>query len=196
MAEEKLDVTQVRQEVINVLSDPYAIPPEFKTWLYQTMGRGDYPIPYSAVQSLHFDGIGCKISRAAAQSIPNTAWTTVTTNTEDFDRPGGMADTTAGCIVIPSRGLYIISIRAFYTDNATGFRAIQPAINGTRLDDSGGGLFPAEGSTSTRPFFVNMELLSRSDVITIQTFQTSGANLAINNTVLGVFGIGNVITNR
>jgi len=120
---------------------------------------------------------------AAAQSIPNSAFTALTFDSERFDvfpTGGAKGHSTS---VNPSRytvvtpGVYRIGGRYTYAANATGFRAAVIAVNGIQLPDT-----LAFGGTPTASLTQHVATqglvpLNLGDYVEILVEQTSGAPL-------------------
>ena len=199
MAEEKtqkLDVTQVRQEVISVLSDPYSIPPEFKTWLYQTMGRGDFPIPYLAVQGLLHAGPHAALSTTVSQGVGDGTWSKLLFDTIDWDIPGGMADLTDDEIEVSSTGLWGVQGSVAWAAGAGNRRAAGFAIDGQTSPNEyrrQNILKPTTVDSMENDFFL-IDRLSRGQKITLLCFQSSAASLSATSAHLRACYLGNIIT--
>lgn len=110
------------------------------------------------------------------------------TATQDFDvttfdtfaarSEGAMADLALNRIVVRKAGVYKISGSTGWASNATGVRRMSILVNGTPIAHSEAA--PVTGGVTATGVSVD-EVLAVNDVITLETVQTSGGNLAVSN---------------
>lgn len=121
------------------------------------------------------------LTRAAVQSIPNSAWTTMNWTVENVDT-GGVHATNADTVVVTQPGLYAINGKVSYAGNATGQRACRLTLNGALDANTISGssvIVPNNGASlaaaaATPTIYAQLAL---NDVIRVQTWQNSGGAL-------------------
>jgi len=123
-----------------------------------------------------------QVYSAAVQSIPNTTATALTFDTERFDTdPDGVGghSTSVNTSRYTARypGWYHVSGRYTYAANATGFRAVSIAVNGTGMPET-----LAFGSTPTGALTQHVAtdgdvFLNVGDYVELLAQQTSGGAL-------------------
>lgn len=119
------------------------------------------------------------ISRVAAQSIPNNAFTAVSFDTETTDTDN-MFTATSTNVTVNTGGLWLIVGQVGFAVNGTGGRGATLRKNGTDIAAS---LFTASNVSSVVPVSAVVRLVA-TDVITMTAFQNSGGALNT-NTVAG-----------
>lgn len=118
------------------------------------------------------------VAKAAAQSIPNNAFTDITFDTETFDSDTMFTATSAN-VTVKHAGLWLITARVGYITNGTGSRGATLLKNGGTVAAS-----LAAASSVSHVAGVTAQLrLAVNDVIKLQAFQNSGAALNTNNVV-------------
>ena len=130
--------------------------------------------------------LGCLLSNASAQSIPDSTFTAMAFDTEDDDHGGWFdAGSSASNIVVP-RGVYRVNMgsQAVFASNATGRRIVRNL--------KGGALVPGSGELRANAVSAGATSLNCSgqafDVspggsLTAEVWQNSGANLDLNAVV-------------
>lgn len=120
--------------------------PTTPTYGLRYLALTDPPNLASATQNLATDveavlaaRMGCSLRRVAAQTLPDTAFTAVTWDTEDADTdglfPGSGFD-----ITIPANGagVWAVSATVFVTSTITGLGAVRIAVGGIEVAKSSG----------------------------------------------------------
>lgn len=139
------------------------------------------------------DGVGfqaVKLSRGAATSIPNSAFTAITWTDETYDYGGWWSSGTD--IVVPAgavpAGFTSIAVLVFartrFAANGTGSRAIQPTFNGSA--SLGAASLTAITGELTEVTFADLGIVEAGDTITLELYQTSGGNLNATSTSITV----------
>jgi microcystin-dependent protein len=114
----------------------------------------------------------------AGLSIPNNAWTPVTTPTIVDSTHGAL--TTGGVFTAPAPGRYAVSVTAFFGTNGTGSRGVRVRKNS---GDTGLGNFTPAGSTASTGATVSGYLrLNAGDTMTMEAFQNSGGAVSLGTT--------------
>jgi hypothetical protein len=132
------------------------------------------------------------VTRAtAAQSIPNTTFTTVLFDTDDYNNDGMHSTiTNTGRLTCVTAGRYLFAFTGGLTSNATGIRATKLQIDyqagGNRA--LGGSSDAAGNSTEYASSVVGTELMSVGDYVHMDLYQASGGAL---NTTITYFGGSN-----
>lgn len=73
----------------------------------------------------------CAVTRSTAQSIPNSAITYITFDTELVDTTGSMFTASSTTITVPETGIYMVSGYSGLAINATGYRRLLLDQNGS-----------------------------------------------------------------
>lgn len=140
--------------------------------------------------------IGCILHRSTVQSIPNSAWTEIQWNVEDYDSHGFHSTSlNTDQIVIPAgqAGFYAMGWGVQFTTNTTGYRSVKTTVNGSD------GPYPANrghdnitGDQSALPGSTPLIHFNEGDVIRVPVFQTSGGALNVNtdNTFFSLVKVG------
>lgn len=129
------------------------------------------------------------LSRGTAQSIPNSAWTTLNFTEEDVDT-GNMHAANADTIVITQPGLYGVTAKGSSTGSATGLRGCRLTLNGSADINTIKGssvIVNNVGATFTTAIplpTIYIQLLV-NDVLRAQQWQNSGAALNTSVASLG-----------
>jgi hypothetical protein len=118
--------------------------------------------------------------QTTAQSVTNTAWTSLNIDTEDLDGYGGHSNT-----VNPSRytptvpGTYLLIGTVGFASNATGYRCARLCLNGSLIKGTGVQLPATTGiwGATTLGFVV---CNGTTDYLELQGWQSSGAALNTN----------------
>lgn len=121
-----------------------------------------------------------ELQQTVAQSIPNSAFTAITWNSEQVNNDGmHSTSTNPSRITAVTTGRYLIASTVAYSSNTTGRRLTGYFINGSQL--AGGqyeiGTLIGGGNDTpitarTRQIFLNV-----NDYVEVQTLQTSGGAL-------------------
>lgn len=124
----------------------------------------------------------CRVYNSAALSIPNSAGTDLTFNSERFDTQGlHSTSTNTNRITIPTGwgGLWLIGASVFFAGSATGTRQASIVLNGATalVIDAGDGDATGNGLTPQCIY-----RLAAADYVTAQVFQSSGGALNVNAT--------------
>lgn len=130
-----------------------------------------------------FDPPRCRVSKSATQSIANSATTSVTFDTEDFD-DGGMHSTTSNTsrITIPTggAGTYMVGGMVEFAANATGQRTIYVVLNGTATQATVTNV-TASGTVASRLACATLVQVVAGDYLELQVNQNSGGALNVSN---------------
>jgi hypothetical protein len=131
-----------------------------------------------ALIATYFAGVTsrCRVTRAAAQTIPNAADTAVSFDTERWDTDGihnGVNPTRLTCI---KAGYYLIVGSISWTASAVGIRYTWVKKNGTTFI-AGLCSFANDAVSMTRQIASVVEHLDAGDYIELIVNQTSGGNL-------------------
>src|SRR5690349_3446201 len=115
------------------------------------------------------------VSREAAQSIPNSAETDISWDTQLVDTDG-MITTPSTNITIQRPGVYILQHSVDFVPNTTGIRTTHIGVNGNEIAENGG-----DPSTISDTGLVCSAItaLNQNDVVTAWVYQSSGAALNI-----------------
>lgn len=133
----------------------------------------------------------CRVRQTVVQSIPNSAYTAITYDAEDYDNDGmHSTSTNTSRITCVTPGRYIIVAADSVAVSATGIRIIQVrttlAASGTRVGASL--LVPAQGTTNADLSTAWSDYLFAGDYFEAILFQNSGGALntvpSSNNTSL------------
>lgn len=137
------------------------------------------------------DPPGCLITRAAAQSINNTAFTQITFDTELSDNDGMFAASST-TVTIQHDGYYLVVYGVDWGNSATGTRVANVLQNGTAVPAGGLELpTPATGNC----VFTGSTVITAvtSDTVKLEVWQNSGGALNVDKARLAVvrlFGPG------
>ena len=119
-----------------------------------------------------------QLYHTSAQAIPNNTWTALLFGTEAVDSANGHSTSSNTSRYTAVRaGTYYVHGRYTYAANATGFRGVRIAKNGTSLDYtlSYGGT--PTGSLTQQVQTQGLVVLAVGDYVEVQVEQTSGGNL-------------------
>lgn len=122
--------------------------------------------------------IACEVRASGSQSIPNTTPTAITFDTEVSDPYGMHSPTTnPSRVTVPAPGVYLITGRVAYAQNATGFRAVDLVVNGGTY--IAGNYLPVTTSgTAIAMLGVNaIHALNQGDYVELVALQGSGGAL-------------------
>lgn len=115
------------------------------------------------------------VRQGTAQSIPNALFTAITWDVEDEDTDG-MHATGANSLVCVTPGVYMVAADVTFAPNATGFRAIRFAVNGTGI--GGRASIPSPTATVSADLSVSRAvMLAVGDTLSVVAYQSSGAAL-------------------
>ena len=121
----------------------------------------------------------CRAYQATAQSIPDSTYTALAFDAENYDVKEMHDNTTNNTrITIPAdgSGTYLITANVFFAANATGVRNVRITLNGTTVLASGIAVSTG-GTTGTSVNATTIEQLSAGDYIEVEAYQDSGAAL-------------------
>lgn len=127
----------------------------------------------------------CKVYHSAAQSIPTSAWTILSWDTEEIDNNAMHSATTNNhLITVQTTGLYLISALLKFATNATGRRGLYisnyvSGVTGVMLDAR----VAAVSGETTSISASCLKQLTAGDLIWMSAYQDSGSAL---NTYNGV----------
>lgn len=126
-----------------------------------------------------------QVSLAAATALVTVTLTDITLATINHD-PWNMATGTG--LRMPVSGLYQLQANAVFAANATGYRGLTIAKNGTTVVTM---RHQTNVNTDHRPVVTfPVQSLAAGDVITVQAIQQSGANLNLNELSLTALFVG------
>lgn len=158
----------------------------------------------SAVQGLVFviggdqADYNCKIKIAATQAVAHNTLTKVALATKVFD-PENMASIVNYNVTIPKSGYYLVSASLLYDNpNAAARYVLEIMKNGATLQNAGQDAVAASAGKYPNPNITEAFYLEKGDVLTLHTFQDSGASKNIYNnqqTFLSVAKINRVNAN-
>lgn len=142
----------------------------------KTQGAGADPIWASAVPVL----ATCGASTNGAQATANNTWFPVPLGTENWDS-GTMHDTVTNNtrITVPTTGYYIFVATIEFGANASGFRVIAIAKNGTREPYNRQQISASSGSDSYRLTTSEIMSLTAADYVEMHVIQDSGGALNV-----------------
>lgn len=117
--------------------------------------------------------------RSTTQSIPNAVGTAVSFDVEHFDNDAMFAPTSTQITVVED-GLYDLSGFVSWASNATGYRSVQLALNGTRIV---GNLQSTHTGVAVGVSVACTRNLTAGDNITLVVDQNSGSALNVDTTL-------------
>lgn len=123
----------------------------------------------------------CKLRNTAAQSIPASAYTALTFNTEDYDNePSGLHDpsTNPSRITIRTAGTYVLLGQVGWAGNTTGRRGARIDQNGAVIPGCQNIWAPGTTQGIAYPAPVILVPCSVGDYLELKVFQESGGALS------------------
>lgn len=123
------------------------------------------------------------VQQRVAQSIPNSAWTALTFDSEIIDTEGAHSTATNPSRVTPKTpGWYVGWFGASWASNTTGRRHILPRKNGSLLVSAGSygrvDWRPTASGTVQKGFRFWMPFNGTTDYVDLAVLQTSGGSLS------------------
>jgi len=134
----------------------------------------------------------CRVRRAAAQSIPNATFTSVSFDTEHVDTTGSMFTPTSTNITIPSAGEYmLIGLADFVLNTTPSARIIDWQQNGVNLTEQAE--YPAIVTSTDRTAIQSVRHITAlaGDVIQMQVFQRTGVSINLQLGMASVYLLSN-----
>ena len=135
----------------------------------------------------------CQVSNAAAQSIPSSALTVVTFDTEQWDTPGWHDVTTNNNRITPTAaGYYLAEFYGVFATNSTGLRRVDLHVSGFGASSACQMDFQPSAVVPTPIFFskVFRLIFPATDYFEVSVYQTSGGDLALTQHTLTVTKVG------
>jgi hypothetical protein len=126
----------------------------------------------------------CRAYRTTAQSIPDSTWTSIAFDAENFDTQNMHDNVTNNTrITIPpgGDGIYLIAAGIGFAANGTGIRGVRFYKNGTTIIAAANTANPGAAYVG-RVVLTTVESLVAGDYVEVQAWQNSGAAL---NTLSG-----------
>ena len=127
-----------------------------------------------------FTAKSCRATSAAATSISDSTWTSLTFNNESFDTDGWHSTSTNTDRITPNLpGIYRVEVNAGFAANPTGMRGLRILKNGsTDISDVQRSASPA-GTASLMYVATTINMNGSTDYLTAQVWQSSTAPLAL-----------------
>ncbi len=121
-----------------------------------------------------------------AGSFTTGTWTSVTMDTEDFDRDNGHSTTTnASRYTSQTNGYYLPGGKISFAVNATGRRWTRWAVNGSEINAARVNEMSASGDATEVPAAARWYYLNVGDYLELQGYQDSGGALSTVVTTVG-----------
>lgn len=124
--------------------------------------------------------IGARVYNSAAISIPNSAFTALTFDSERYDTDG-LHDTSTNTsrLTCTRGGIYLITAHVVFAANTAGVRYVNIRLNGTTDIASHGG--SASNAFETAYSVSTIYQLAVGDYVEVRVFQSSGGALNVNS---------------
>lgn len=116
------------------------------------------------------------IRSGAAQSIPNSTFTTITLDTEVADQGGLWTSGAPTLLTFPEDGLYIAGGELLFASNATGYREVDLELNAAAFSLVADAKAAISGA-ATPVHASGLFLVAASNTLRMRVFQTSGGAL-------------------
>lgn len=164
-----------------ILGDPTLYPDAVLQWLPAYLALTQLDIPISQIQGFAQTTQAASVTRSSNQTITTGTWTTLSFDTEDYDKPdNSMHSTTTNPSRITAKvaGRYLASAFVPWNTNATGSRQVRIAQNGGAASFIASTAAVSGQATDMCITFPVFDLVI-NDYLEIQAFQDSGGNLDV-----------------